>query len=62
MIFFFLIKLDLIEKIWYNEKDSMFGYFVKLFKSIKDILIKKNFRCDWEFNVMLLWNGLILFY
>lgn len=54
---FLSTKSDSTEKTWHNEKDSMFGYFAKLLKSIKDILTKKNSRPDRESNATSLWNG-----
>lgn len=50
-------KSDSTEKTWHNEKNSMFGYFAKLLKSIKDILTKKNSRPDREGNATSLWNA-----
>ena len=50
-------KSDSTEKPWHNEKNSMFGYFAKLLKSIKDILTKKNSRPDRESSATPLWSG-----
>ena len=41
----------------HNEKNSMFGYFAKLLKSIKDILTQKKSRSGRESNATPLWNG-----
>ena len=50
-------KSDSTKKNWHNENNSMFGYFAKLLKNIKDILTKKNSRPDREANATSLWNG-----
>jgi len=50
-------KSDSTEKTSYKEKNSMFGYFAKLLKSIKDILTKKNSRPGRESNATSVWNG-----
>ena len=56
-ILFSSTAADSTEKTSYNEKNSMFGYFAKLLKSIKDILTKKNSRPGWESSATSLWNG-----
>ena len=50
-------KSDSKENTWNNEKSSMFGYFAKLLKSIKDILTEKNSRPTRKSIATSLWTG-----